>query len=317
MDQGRRDFLKHSAVALAVAALGNPAAAARAETMNSTAEFRQFLDASSGELVLGGRPLSWWVDNFDLPLHVSYAPDIRANVRAFQQVFRDHYPRGEVRYAGKADTHPTIFKLVGEEGAGIDVASPYEAEAALAAGIPADRLDLNGNAKDDGLIRLAIEKDMLIVIDSVEELERTAMLAQEQQRAPRAVLRVSGFDLGPVTASAIFTAGVWTKFGITINEIPALLPRLAEMPVRVLGFHTHIGRQITDVAAYSAVLGKLLELGALLNQAGHDFTVVNIGGGYPVSYVSKEEWHRIVARIRDGYIATKAGDASKIYLWEN
>ena len=36
------------------------------------------------------------------------------------------------------------------------------------------------------------------------------------------------------------------------------------MSVEVLGFHTHIGSQITDLAAYQLVLGKLLELGAML-----------------------------------------------------
>ena len=313
----RRDFFRHSAVTLAVASIADPTALSWAHAGSGTANFRQFLDAIGEELHLAGRPLSWWVDSFGLPLHVSYGPDIRNNVRAFQQVFKAHYPNGEIRYAGKADTHPLVFRLVGDEGAGIDVASPYEAQAALEAGIPSTHLDVNGNAKDDGLINLAIDKDMLIVIDSIEELERIASLAQSRQRTPRALLRVSGFELGPVTASAIFTAGIWTKFGIGVDKIPGLLPRLAGMPVKVLGFHTHIGSQITDVEAYRAVLGKLLELGGLLKQARHDFTMVNIGGGYPVSYVTEEEWDRIINRIRDGYIAAKAGDTSKIYLWEN
>jgi len=312
----RRDFIRTSTVALATAAVTNPVLRASAES-GGTASFTNFLDASGSELQLAGRPLSWWVETFDLPLHVSYAPDIRANVRAFQQVFKDHYPNGEVRYAGKADTHPHIFKIVGEEGAGIDVASLNEAVAALQAGIYGDRLDLNGNAKDDALINMAISRDMLIVIDSVEELERVAMLAAVQQKSPRALLRVSGYELGTVTASAIFTAGIWTKFGIPISHVPDLLPKLTGMPVKVLGFHTHIGSQITDLNAYRAVLGKLLELGDLLTAAGHKFEIVNIGGGFPVSYVTEEEWNFTINRIRDGWIAAKNGDPSKIYLWEN
>lgn len=89
------------------------------------------------------------------------------------------------------------------------------------------------------------------------------------------------------------------------------------MPVKVLGFHTHIGSQINDLGAYQLVLGKLIELGALLKAAGHDFEAVNIGGGFPVSYVSQEEWDQILGRIRDGFIAAKDGDPSKIYLWNN
>ena len=276
-----------------------------------------FMDASGDELLFGGRPLSWWVRSFGLPLHLTYAPDIRASIEAFQNVLNEHYPAGEIRLAGKAATYPAVFRIAAEAGIGIDVASPYEARCALDAGVPPDRLDLNGNANDDDLLNLAIARDMLIVVDGIAELERVAVLAASQGRKPRAVLRLTGFSLGNVTASAIFTAGEWSKFGISLNDIPPLLPRLRDMPVRVLGFHTHIGSQITDLAAYQLVLGKLLEFGAMLEQAGHEFEIVNIGGGYPVSYVSEEEWADFTSRIRDGYIAASSGDTSKVFLWDN
>ena len=89
------------------------------------------------------------------------------------------------------------------------------------------------------------------------------------------------------------------------------------MPVKVLGFHTHIGSQITDLGAYQLVLGKLLELGLMLQAAGHAFEAVNIGGGFPVSYVTQDEWDEILRRVRDGFLAAKAGDPSKVYLWGN
>jgi diaminopimelate decarboxylase len=158
---------------------------------------------------------------------------------------------------------------------------------------------------------------MLIIVDSISELERIAALAQSQQRMPRVMLRVTGFSLEGVTSPAIFTAGEWSKFGIALGEIPALLARLDQMPVKVLSFHTHIGSQINDLTAYRTVLGTLLELGSALQAAGHRFEAVNIGGGFPVSYVTQEEWTQILDRIRDGFIAAKAGDASKVYLWGN
>jgi diaminopimelate decarboxylase len=171
MGYSRRDFLRQTTVTLAMTALAARAlpGAALAET---TPDFAQFIDASGEELILGGRPLSWWIESFGLPFHVSYAPDIRANLLAFKEVFARLYPKGEVRYAGKASTHPAIFRLAAEAGVGIDVASPYETRCALEAGVPPDRLDLNGNAKDDGLLNLAIGKDMLIIIDSIAGLGR-------------------------------------------------------------------------------------------------------------------------------------------------
>ena len=146
---------------------------------------------------------------------------------------------------------------------------------------------------------------------------RIAELANSRGRRPRVVLRVTGFPLDKVTSPSIFTAGEWSKFGILISDIPPLLPRLERMPVKVLGFHTHIGSQITDLAAYQLALGKLLELGAMLAAAGHRFEIVNIGGGFPVSYMTQSEWDEILSCIRDGFLAAKTGDPSKIYLWGN
>jgi diaminopimelate decarboxylase len=300
---------------LAMAVLASRAAYAGAIT--NSPDTAAFIDSSGDELILGGRPLSWWIQTFGLPFHVSYAPDIRAHLLAYKDVFERLYPRGEVRYAGKASTHPAVFRLAAEAGVGIDVASPYETRCALEAGVPPEKLDVNGNSKDDDLINLAISKNMLIIADSTAELERIAELAKSHQETPRVVLRVTGFPLDKVTSPSIFTAGEWSKFGIFISDIPPLLSRLDGMPVKLLGFHTHIGSQITDLAAYQLVLGKLIELGTALRTAGQKFEVVNIGGGFPVSYVTQEEWDEILRCIRDGLLAAKAGDPSKIYLWGN
>jgi diaminopimelate decarboxylase len=60
------------------------------------------------------------------------------------------YPKGEVRHAGKASTHPAVFRLAADVGVGMDVASPDETRCALDAGVPPERLDVNGNAKARG-----------------------------------------------------------------------------------------------------------------------------------------------------------------------
>ena len=128
-----------------LAALASHAGQAGAAAPGSP-DVTAFIDASGDELILGGRPLPWWIEEFGLPLHISYAPDIRANLAAYKHVFERLYPKGEVRYAGKASTHPAVFRLAAEAGVGIDVASPYETRCALEAGVTPDKLDVNGNA---------------------------------------------------------------------------------------------------------------------------------------------------------------------------
>jgi hypothetical protein len=75
-DFSRRDFLRQTTVTLAMAALAaraTPGQAASTTTVDATA----FIDASGEGLILGGRPLSWWIEAFGLPFHVSYARRFR------------------------------------------------------------------------------------------------------------------------------------------------------------------------------------------------------------------------------------------------
>ncbi|SIJ07517.1 diaminopimelate decarboxylase [Mycobacteroides abscessus subsp. bolletii] len=276
---------------------------------------RVFVDTSGSETAVGGKPISWWVQRFGLPLNFVYGPTLTANIEAFKSVFTRRYWNGEIRFAAKAEPHPVVLKVVAKTGAGVDAASSFEAQAALDAGIPPDKIDVNGNAKDDDFIELAISKKMLMIVDSVAELH--AVAARAGARRPRVLLRVSGYYLGAVTDSSIFTAGVWTKFGIPITEIASIISQLHTLPVDVVGFHTHIGSQITSVEPYRVVLAKMLELGHQLRQAGHELEILNIGGGFPVSYLDELAWNSVLGRIREGYVAAKNGDSSKIYTWEN
>lgn len=266
--------------------------------------------------LIAAHPLSWWLDHFELPMHIYYAPVIRRNLDAFRGVFARLYPKGEVCFAAKACTHDLILKIAHAAGCGADVASYYEVRCALEAGLPAHKLGVNGNCKEDFLIREAIAKGMNIIADGLEEMERIEAIAEQLQKKPRVLLRISGYDLEQVTDDSIYTAGLWTKFGVPLEAIPeciAVLDRFSS--IRLVGFHTHIGSQITAVEPYLAVVGKLIELGGLLNTTGHRCEVINIGGGFPVEYVDKPYWDALSDRIREGYAAAKQGDFSKTFVW--
>ncbi len=267
---------------------------------------------------IAARPLSWWLARYELPLHLYYAPVIRRNLQAFKEVFARLYPKGRVCFAAKACTHSAVLKIAQDEGCGADVASYNEARCALEAGIPAHHLDLNGNCKEDFLIRDAIVQGMNIIADGMEEMEKIEEIAAQLQKKARVLLRISGYDLGDVTADSIFTAGLWTKFGAPLETVPECVAALDRFHfVQLVGFHTHIGSQITVVEPYLAVMGKLVEMAALLNQMGGRCEVINIGGGFPVAYVDQPDWDSLFERIREGYAAAGQGDYSKSFVWHD
>ncbi|MEQ8221369.1 MAG: alanine racemase [Candidatus Eremiobacterota bacterium] len=275
-------------------------------------------DTSGNEILIAGYPLSFWTDNYKLPLHISYEPVIRENLKSFKKVFDSYYRKGLVCYAAKACTAGAIFNTVREEGCGADVASYNEAKCALNSGIETEKIVLNGNCKEDFLIEEAIEKNILLVADSIEEFKVISHIAGAMGKKAKTLIRISGYELSDVTAEGVFTAGLWTKFGVPLKEIPGFIKSLDSHPsVEFLGFHTHIGSQITDLEPYGEVLGKMIDMAYILKDTGRTCKIIDIGGGYPVSYVNKEEWEYIADRVRDGYIKSMEGDFSEIFAWNN
>lgn len=270
------------------------------------------------ELHIADKPLSFWIKKYPLPLHVYFAPAIQQNVRSFLGILKRYYPKSRLCFAAKACTHPLVLKIIKNEGCGADVASYNEVRCALESGMPAGKLDLNGNCKEDFLIEDAIKKGMNIIADSFEEFAGIAKIADKMNKRPKILLRVSGYSLEAVTDDSVFTAGIWTKFGANIAEIPEFIRTLGRYPsVELVGFHTHIGSQICKVEPYLKVIGQMIGLSRQLVVAGGKCEAINIGGGFPVSYVDKTEWEYIVERIRKGYLKSLQGDMRDVFVWHD
>ncbi|CPS68148.1 diaminopimelate decarboxylase [Mycobacteroides abscessus] len=174
----RRDFFRRTIVggvgaasAMALSQALSACDSMPSSTATVSVDSGTFIDKSGDTITIGGKSTRWWTERYGSPLHITYAPAISANIEAFKSVFDRYYPRGEVRYATKAESHPAVMRKVLQTGAGADVASPFELRSALDSGFHPESLHINGNAKTDDLIDAAIEKDILIVADSVDELD--------------------------------------------------------------------------------------------------------------------------------------------------
>jgi diaminopimelate decarboxylase len=207
---------------------------------------------------------------------------------------------GTVCYAVKACGFAGIIRIAAQAGAGADVASEYELESALKAGIAPQKLVCHGNAKSDLFLERAVALKALIAANHHTELDRIEAVAARQRKRVPVLLRLSGFDLNPVTASGIFTAGTWCKFGEPLREVPSLLKYLAKWPhIELAGFHVHIGSQIADLKPYQMVFGKIAELAGIYQEIlGRPVQILNLGGGFPVSYVDKRTWESLQKTIR-------------------
>lgn len=229
----------------------------------------------AGELVLGGVTASALAAEFGTPLVVYDEGMLRVQARAY----RSAAPGALVVYGTKAFPSVALLKLFAAEGLGADVSTPGELEFALRAGIAGDRLVIHGNNKEDELLRRATEVGALIVLDSLDELERARAIG-----GTRFLIRVTpGIEAD--THEAIKTAHHGSKFGLPPEDAIEALQRLPECS----GLHAHVGSQLMHFGASLMTVDWLAGFAARARaELGWTPEIVDLGGGLGVRHVLEE-----------------------------
>lgn len=190
-----------------------------------------------------------------------------------------------LHYAVKANSNPGILKLIAGSGFGADCVSGNEIEAALLSGFNAESIVFAGVGKTDREIELAIGKGIgCIHIESLEELHVVNGISTSLGKVTPVALRLNpNIDAG---THRYITTGVGSnKFGLSsvaLNEAVDLLPQLSG--VEFIGFHVHIGSQITDMTRFA-------ELAQFANSIYRKYSrlnvrYMNLGGGLGIDYVN-------------------------------
>jgi diaminopimelate decarboxylase len=228
-----------------------------------------------GELVLGGVRATELVGAFGTPVVVYDEETLRAQARAYL----DAAPDALVVYGTKAFPSVAVLQLLAEEGVGADVSTVGELEFALRAGIAGERIVVHGNNKEDELLRRTSELGALIVLDSLEELERARGYG-----AQRFLVRVTpGIEAD--THEAIKTAHHGSKFGLPPDDAVELLRRAPECE----GVHVHVGSQLLHFGASLMTVDWIAQFSARVRaELGWTPKIVDLGGGLGVRHVLEE-----------------------------
>ncbi len=194
-------------------------------------------------------------------------------------------PHFHVHYAMKACVHPAVLKTICEAGLGADCVSGGEIEAALAAGIPAERIVYAGVGKADWEIKLALANDIYCFnAESEAELEVINALAAEMGKTARIALRVNP-NVDAHTHRYITTGLEENKFGIDLSQVGHVAVSVKTMPnLKLVGLHFHIGSQITDMMPFQNLCVRINELQDMLAQKGIYVKDINVGGGLGINY---------------------------------
>ncbi|KAA0978730.1 diaminopimelate decarboxylase [Paeniglutamicibacter gangotriensis] len=255
----------------------------------------------NGELAVQGIGVAELAKEFGTPLFVLDEDDFRARARGFKQAFdaafADLCGGVDVYYAGKAFLSTEVARWVTAEGLRLDTCSGGEMAVARVAGVPAANLSLHGNNKSVDEIRTALEIDLgRIVVDSLDELERVALLARETGKRANVMLRLTP-GVHASTHEFIATAHEDQKFGLSMIELDeepspaaaAVSYALAHPELNLLGLHAHIGSQIFEAEGFELAARKLLSFQAeIKNKHGVELPELDLGGGYGIAYTEAD-----------------------------
>ena len=230
---------------------------------------------TDGELVLGGARASELAREFGTPLVVYDEATLRGQAQAYLAAA----PGALVAYGTKAFPSVAVLRLFAEEGLGADVSTVGELEFARRAGLSGDRLVIHGNNKEDELLRAAAEAGALIVVDSLDELERATAIGAE-----RFLVRVTpGIEAD--THEAVKTAHHGSKFGLPPEDAIEALRRLPGAE----GLHVHVGSQLMHFGASLMTVDWLAGFAVRARaELGWQPRVVDLGGGLGVRHVLEE-----------------------------
>jgi len=232
-----------------------------------------------GELVVGGCRLADLAAQWGTPLYVIDEGAVRAQVRRFRRAIEAWWGNARMVFASKAFPCTAMYRLMAEEGIGVDVAGAGELAMALAGGADPARIVLHGNAKTDAELRMAVDAGVgLIVIDNTDDIDRLEDMAGSEQ--PVLIRVIPG--VRPDTYEAVATGQLGSKFGLPLPAARAAIARLRRSGrLRLDGVHMHIGSQILSAEPYARAIDAIAGLG--------EFAIYNLGGGLGVRYTYRDD----------------------------
>ncbi len=256
-----------------------------------------------GHLTFGNFDTVEMANKYGTPLYLMDEDRIRENCRVYKRAIAESFGENAMAlYAGKAASFKQIYRIMKEEGMGIDVVSSGEVETAVQTGFPMENAYFHSNNKTDRDIEFGIKSGVgFFVVDNVEELKAIERIAGEMGKVQSVLLRITpGID--PHTYDEVATGKVDSKFGSAIETGQAQSITeyaLSLKNVKLCGFHCHVGSQVFDSDVYIRASSIMLDFIADMKKLyGYEAEILDLGGGYGVRYTEQDPTIDIVANIR-------------------
>jgi diaminopimelate decarboxylase len=228
---------------------------------------------------------------YGTPIYVYLPHIIEDRIRQVYMVFKgiDFTPT----FAVKANYNPSLLGIIGRNGFGMDIITPGELASALMAGVAAENIVVNGCGKKPSEMAAYLKAGVGAVnIDSIEEIAPWKTALKDSEHRPEFFVRLNS-EVDAMTHPFISTGLKKHKFGVPLKLLDDFFAEAARCRIKIIGFHIHIGSQITEVSPYYDALSQICNIASKRR-----IKKINIGGGWGIDYTGDkldlEEYRRTV-----------------------
>nr|WP_236649544.1 Y4yA family PLP-dependent enzyme [Rhodopirellula sp. SM50] len=248
------------------------------------------------------------VTKHDSPLNVICPTPMSRNIAEIQSEMEARGVPSKIFFARKANKCLSFVDEAIRCDAGLDTASENELRQCLQRGVCPDDIICTAAVKSDDLIDCCLAHQVCIAIDNRDELDAVVGRCRAVgKRAPIAI-RLGGFlhddslrglpacdEQRPHADGSRQATKLPTRFGFDAVADTDIIKQLCDLPVEVRGVHFHLDGY--DAGQRVSGITQSLRWIDLLRSAGHRPSFMDIGGGFPISYLDDEEqwetfWHQ-------------------------
>lgn len=209
-------------------------------------------------------------------------PNVVVNLRTVRSYFvklRDSFPYARIYYAMKANPGLPLLKMLVELGSNFDVASRYELDDILKLDVSPDRISYGNTIKKARDIKYFYDKGVrMFATDCKDDLKNIAELAPRSRVFVRLLVEDSVSADWPLSR----------KFGCHPDMAYDLLVQARDLGLTPYGVSFHVGSQQRDIGQWNDAIARAKYLfTSLEEEEGIRLTMINMGGGFPASYMEQ------------------------------
>ncbi|WP_458399130.1 diaminopimelate decarboxylase [Mailhella sp.] len=217
------------------------------------------------------------VARFGSPLYVYNENILRSCCRDLTGL--SSHPGFKVNYSAKANTNPSLLKIIRSEGCVVDAMSPGELHVNRLAGFTKAELTYVCNNVSAEELKNAAEYCDVVSVDSLAQLE----LFGQAVPGGRVMVRFNP-GIGAGHSDKVVTGGKKTKFGVDPDMLPEVQAIVARYGLQFVGVNQHIGSLFMEAGPYLDAMKVLLSMAEKVMELGYPLEVIDFGGGFGMPY---------------------------------